>query len=221
MEPLWSPVVSSETSETPKKTRARTHHRRRYRTRKPMQQPTQVKITSSVPVEPGTLLRIPSATRSASRSGTAACASASSLTSPVVNRGRRRDHAGRDSARRADRGEAGVPLVQAHAREGGARDWPAADLALPASWALVVEGHQRRLRSARRCAQRGTRRPPEPDTDRPRASDTRGRDRSPRGCSRRCRVRGGGQPTWSRSSRQRDLRRPNEKSPGREGQKPF
>ena len=193
-----------------------------------MQQPTQVKITSSVPVEPGTLLRIPVRDTVSEQVGNGG------VRERVVvdftrrrperrqgNRARRRDHAGRDSARRADRGEAGVPLVQAHAREGGARDWPAADLALPASWALVVEGHQRRLRAARRCAQRGTRRPPEPDTDRPRASDTRGRDRSPRGCSRRCRVRGGGQPTWSRSSRQRGLRRPNEKAPAAKARSLF
>ena len=57
--------------------------------------------------------------------------------------------------RRADRGEADVPLVQAHAREGGARDWPAADLALPASRALVVEGHQRRIRPLRRQGAEG------------------------------------------------------------------
>src|SRR5947208_10670418 len=210
MEPLWSPVVSSETSETPKKTRARTHHRRRYRTRKPMQQPTQVKITSSVPVEPGTLLRIPSATRSASRSGTAACASASSLTSPVVdlNDVRAIELAGGTM-------RAGIPPVGPTGEKRAFHSFrhTHAKVALETGrqliWLSRRLGHSSLKVTSdvygppRRCAQRGTRRPPEPDTDRPRESDTRGRDKSARGCSRRCRVRGGGQPTWSRSSRHR------------------
>lgn len=58
-------------------------------------------------------------------------------------------------ARRADRGEADVPLVPAHAREGGARDGPAVDLAEPASRALVVECDVGRVRPLRRQGAEG------------------------------------------------------------------